>query len=682
MAKGQSGVRPWLVAALILVGIVIVCAIAAWVFRKPAATALTERWCRSQQFECTLEVTQLGLSGLEVKSLKMVAANGDVPFEASHARIELEWPSLFSPVPTRVTLKSPVLRGQYQSEGEIPVRFSGLEDLIPSGGSSSAAPPDVAIEDARFELATPAGPLVASGRFEGSVPFNGDAYLEIQPTKLASGDAQLELRKAVADLSITGLRVDGTIVIELVEVAFDGLAAENLTASLHMAGTLQPAATWSFKADELSYRDLSLTGADLSGEAQLRAPGMDKREGALSTLQSFALSGTIRALAAPDVTAGEASVSIEATRESSSRMEADYAFEIQNALTAGHTSDRATLTGHTVVSDTLEEFESNGDFIAEGISLSSDVRDLIESKVNMSAPLEGHSKALANWLVRTASQFTLGGEFDARWAGEADWSLVAHESLNLRAANGSTLSLRSQDTHPALNLSPDGLELSGLLSLAGGSAPRLAAHLKTLRVGPDRSVDAQLGGVSLKPWTADDLTLAGEFNEIDLSTAGAAPRIKAVGEISVDGTLYGMDHENTRLFGGFDAVLDAAGIRVQSFKTRCLGLDTRAIAVGGGFGIGDTALQLCPVDGRLVSRTAGVASGRFEMGTVSVPFSSQSTEGVLTLEKGLLDWRAGERASISIRSDRMSLPLTVGGKTLSVSSTEPLIRSVAITTAR
>ena len=90
------------------------------------------------------------------------------------AQIDLDWPGLLRPQPRRITVTSPILRGRYEAEGDIPVSFGGLESLAPGGQAPSADPPTVAVSDARLELSTPAGPLVVSGRFTGRLPLEGE----------------------------------------------------------------------------------------------------------------------------------------------------------------------------------------------------------------------------------------------------------------------------------------------------------------------------------------------------------------------------------------------------------------------------------------------------------------------------------------------------------------------------
>ena len=673
MAKQGSRARPWLLTALILLGGLLLLIAASWAFRRPLAGWAVSRWCTSQDFVCTLKVDALGPGGIEVRDLVMTAPDGSVPLQAAAARIDLDWPGLLQPQPRRVTVTRPVLRGQYEAEGDTPVSFGGLETLIPTSGAPSADPPTVAISDARLELSTPAGPLVVSGQFTGRLPYEGEVRAEIEPVELNTGDERLILKTGMVDLSFSGLRVDGDAALDLVEVEFEGLSVRDARLTLDMAGSLQPAASWTAGIGRLAYRGMSLTGADFSGEMKARGPSLGPREGALSGLDSLSVSGTVETIETTFLSAGHSDVSIDLSREGKDQLMADFALDSADLQQARLAARRATLSGQLHTEDSLSAFDASGDLVLEGAALSAPLREAISRRLALDIAFDAHADAFAGWLDRAASQFSFGSGVEARWGGEDAWSVVSTGTVTAKGPQGAVLTLAPQGTQPAVNLSDSGTELTGLLNLTGGTAPRIAALVRSLRFGGGTPLRIETGGASLKPWTAEGLTLAADLNEIGLTTAGAVPRLKAVGEIRVDGPLYGMGLSDTRLFGGVDAVFDKAGLRVQAYKTRCLGLDTTGVRVGGGISVADTTLQLCPIDGRVIQRSNGVASGRFDLSSVSIPFSSNSTDGMLSLEDATLDWRAGDRAAIVIEASRMSAPLAIGGKTLVVTSSDPTL---------
>ncbi|MEQ8558325.1 MAG: YdbH domain-containing protein [Henriciella sp.] len=673
MAARRSRIRPWLVGAGTFLGICLLAVGLAWVFRMPLAGWATRSWCNANDFECQLDVTALDLSGLEVRNLRMSATGGNVPLEAARARIDLTWNGLFTPVVTRVDVLQPTLRGRYTPEGEMPADFGGLETLIPSGGGGSTDLPDVSIDGATIELDTPAGPVRLNGSFSGKLPYQGRLQAKIEPVELSSEGNRLVIRRGEVDLDYVGIKLDGHADFELAEAEFDGLSARDVSLSLNMAETLQPQVEWQATINRLNYRDISVEQADASGMLKPQLDSDPQENGVLAAITKATLSATVSAFDAPFATTGPSNLTLDVTRDGKDTLEAEFALRSEALREARLSANRVTVSGTATTDNRASSLNARGKLVLEGAELGDTLKEAITSAVSFGPPVTAHSDALQAWLRRALSDFSLGSGLEARWRGGDDWSLVSDGTVSAKTPQGAALTIAPQDTHPAINLSPGHVELRGLLDLAGGNAPRLTALLRRASFGGGQPVEIETGGVSLKPWTANGITLAADLNEISLTTAGDSPRLRTVGEVNIDGRLYSMGFSDTRLFGGVDAVFDRSGVRVQTYKTRCIGLDTGGVLLSGGFGIGDTSFQLCPIDGRVVRQSNGVASGRFDLGSVSVPFTSNSTSGTLGLESALLDWQAGQRAALSIKAGAMQLPLEIGGETLTIAATTPTL---------
>ncbi|MEQ9316357.1 MAG: YdbH domain-containing protein, partial [Henriciella sp.] len=85
------------------------------------------------------------------------------------------------------------------------------------------------------------------------------------------------------------------------------------------------------------------------------------------------------------------------------------------------------------------------------------------------------------------------------------------------------------------------------------------------------------------------------------------------------------------------------------------------------------SLQLCPRDGRVVRPISGGSAGTIDLGAASVPFRSENTSGTLALEDAVLDWAATKTAKVDLKGSRMSLPMEIGDKTLTIASNAPAI---------
>ena len=673
MAKGKSRIRPWLYALLAVLGLALLAVLLAWVFRRPIAAELTKRWCAGEGFECSLQVSAIELSHIEVRDLRMTGANSATPLEAALARVELEWPGFGVPKPTEVTILAPVLRGRYAPNEEPQFVFGGLETLAQGGGSPSTDLPAIKVSDARIEMETPAGPVVLTGTFEGQLPFEGTLKAEIEPVELETDGNRLTLSEGRVDVSFVGLKIDGTASLNLAEAAFEGLSVRSAALSMEVTGQLQPQIDWSASVEALSWRDISIAGSSLTGTLQTRLPGPGKRDGLLADIKSLVLSGQFSTLETPQLASGPSDITVDMQRQGRDALEADFALRSEAVRAGPARAGKLTVSGRAQLDDAATEITASGDLTAEGAALDEALRHSLRASLSPVRPVEAHASALAAWLDQAMSAFSLGTGFNARWAGGQDWSVVSADKVTVRDVRGATASLTPQDTHPALNISDGTVEAAGVFDLSGGTAPRITALVRSARLNGGKFTALETGGVSIRPWTAGGLTLAADLNEISLDNSGSVPRLKTVGEIQLDGPLYGLTFEQSRVFGGFDAVFDSSGVRIQAHRTRCLGFSTSGIVLSGSVSVGETALQLCPVDGRIVRQSAGIASGAFELGSVSVPFDSNSTAGVLELEEATLAWRAGQKAALTIEAGRMSLPLEIGGKTLVITSASPTL---------
>ncbi len=653
----------WL--GLVLLTIVLA-GLGVWIFRKPVAVSLAKNWCRSQALTCELSVSGLSLGRASVDGLKISSASGEIPFEAEHAQIELSWPGLFTPRIDLVELSGPIVRGRYGADGS--TSFGGLEKLGGGGGGSGELP-QVRIEDARIELATPAGPLAMTGRLSGQLPFQAELHAEIEPAELQTGDNRLVLRKGVVDLSLVGVKIDGDAEFDLAEARFETVSAQDIRLTASMADSLRPTVNWTAEIGLLARAGLRLDMAKLDGNLSLAIAKKDADDGLIGRIQSAALSGTADALQWQDITSGTLSVTMNASRTTPTAMSVDYALKAAGLSRTEMRAEKTTLSGSAEISNDLSDIRADGDLVVEGASLPEDFRRSLLSGLVSGPPMDAHLAALRSGLGKALANFSTGAGFSFRQPKGGGWSLVTTTALNAKSANGAALGIEPHDTRPAINIADDTIEASGVVTLAGPGMPKLAADLELAHIaGGD--IRAEAGGVALAPWRVDGLSIAATLNELNFERIEGQPRVQTVGEMRLDGPLYGMTFAETRLFGGVDAVL-GTGLRVQTYKTKCLGLDTDGIHSDSGLEIDAVKLQLCPRDGRVVRRSGKDVVGTVDVDDIALPFTSTDTSGVLTLDDAVLDWSAGQRVRLDATANRMGLPLTIGEKTLQISAASP-----------
>ncbi|WP_300377151.1 YdbH domain-containing protein [Henriciella sp.] len=648
---------------------IVLAVLMAWIFRLQLAGWGAQQWCRANSLECELDVTALDLSGLEVSGLALTNEAQETPLQVQDATVKWRWDGFFSPTVTVIELDRPILRGRYAPDRERQIAFGGLESLSGNGGGSTPSP-DLSVKNATVELETPAGPLALNGAFSGNLPYEGRFKADISPTELTSGSNRLVVQEGMADITFDGLRIDGEARLQLSEAAFEGLSARNVRATADISGMLLSQINWAVDLESFQYGDTLIEGLDISGAVKPRTLGTDADKGWLAGIKNAEATGSLENITTPAISTGPSTLGLDLERTGPDRIRMEIALTGE-AVTHAHGSvGRLTVSGTAFTDNATTTTTLNGDVVADDASLSPDTRDALLSVLRSGPPLEQHAEALQVWLGDSLGSLSFGSGFMARFAAPSDWSVNSERSLSLKAANGASLMLEPHETRPALNVEPGRVELSGVLNLAGGGAPDVTAHIKSARFESEEPAVIHAGGISLKPWTASGLTFAADLNELSLTARNGTPRLQTVGELRLDGPLYGISVKEARLFGGIDAMLDSSGIRAQTFQTKCLGVDISGLSLNGGYSIGETAFQLCPVDGRVVRQSNGVAGGRIDLGSLTLPFTGQDTRGELALESAQLDWQAGESAKLAIQADAVRLPLEIGGDQLNVASTQ------------
>lgn len=666
MKSGLLNWRKWpfwlgLVALLVVFSLVL-----AWLFRIQIAHYAVQRWCQSQALTCTAKINDLGLSNLRVTGVEVATQTGDVPFEAGEARIGLDWPGLFRPVVTDILLRSPVLRGTFTEDNEI--TFGGLEKLA-SGDSSSDTSPAFEMTNIRIEMATPAGPLVLTGQASGQMPMRVDLQADVEPVRLETGGNRLDIREGNVDLSLIGIKLSGHAEFELAEAAFANLAASDIKLSANMQDGLLPALDWAFSAGTFQRPGLSLSDAEFEGTLALKSPQNDEEISPwLSRIKSGTVEGTVAALSWRETFAEAVSFTLDTARDRSGELGAGYGLIVSGLERPDIAAEELTLSGDFKVDDALSVINAHGDLSVSGARVPGEYRSSLLSRLSLGGPFQAHSDALRAALSAALEEFSGGTGFELTIDESGYWSLVSTRVISAKSADGTSVALTPKPAKPALNIADEGVELAGLVTLDGPRVPKIAMDLTRASLAPDLIIET--GGLTLSPWTVDGLTIASEVSELHFERAEGVPRLQTIGELRIRGKLYGQAFGDTRLFGGIEAA-GGSSLRVQTFRTRCLGFNTAGIRTGAGYALEPVNLELCPRDGRVVRPIPGGSAGTIDLGKLELPFRGENTSGTLSLQNAVLDWSATRTARLDLKGSEMSLPLTIGEKTLIVASAEP-----------
>ncbi|MEM5515519.1 YdbH domain-containing protein [Henriciella sp. AS95] len=662
--------RKWQFWLGLVVLLLVLTLVSAWLLRVQIAQYGVRQWCQSQSLTCSASISDLGFSRIRATSVSVKSATDEVPFEAEEAVIALDWPGLFKPAVKSVELRSPILRGTYSEDA---ITFGGLEKFA-SGESSSAAAPSFNVRDARIELMTPAGPVAMTGEASGQMPLQVDLQAEIEPVELETDGNRLDIREGSINLSIVGLKIAGQAEFELAEATFDTLEASDIKLSANMEEGILPAIDWSASASAFERPGLSLSDAEFAGTLSLANP-LEKAENAswLSRIKTGTAEGSVRSLKWLDNSADAIELTLE-TERADSKLKTNYGLIVSGVDRPDVTADELTLSGDATSDDTFKTVDARGDLSFKGVSIPPAYRADLLSSLQLGGPFEAHSAALRRALSDALVDVGGGTGFKLTLEDGGYWSVVSTRAMSIKSADGTHLAINPQNAKPALNVADEGVELAGLVTLDGPHVPKLVVDLSRASLGSDLTIET--GGVTLSPWTAGGLTLSSDLNEVHFERADGTPRLQAVGELRVDGKLYGQDFAKTRVFGGIDAA-GGSSLRVQTLREPCLGFDTQGIRTGADYAIEPVSLQLCPRDGRVVRPVAGGSAGTIDLGAVKLPFRGESTSGTLSLQQAVLDWSATSTARLDLKGQQMSLPLQIGEKTLIINSTEP---EIALTT--
>ncbi|WP_169332266.1 intermembrane phospholipid transport protein YdbH family protein [Henriciella marina] len=653
-----------------VLGLILLALCLAWLFRQSILGQVAKSWCQSNELECIFEIDRVSFSGAELSQVSITNRQGKTPIEADEIDVELDWPSAFMPSVRAVRAERPVLRAEYTSEGNF--EFGGLED-IGNGRSNNNANieiPDISVKDARIELMTPAGQINLTGDVSGELPFQAEIHARIEPVELNTEDGQLVVEEGRADITLVGATLRGSARLNVRTARFETLEASDIVIDAEMAQSLRPRVDWKIAAGELQSDAFFARAIDASGTVGvMMGESEDDDAGPLGLIRSISLSGDTGLLRWQTYEAEQTSVTLDASRKGGSDLTGDFAMEAQGLASDTVLADEMTLSGEGTLSDNLDLASIDGDFTASGASIPEDVRNQLLAAVQSGPPFSGHGAALRSGFDAALQAFKTGAGYSFRLKEDASWSLASNGNLAVSAANGARLALAQVESQPAVSISCEGITLGGILSMSGPSLPTLTADVQQATINGD-GIGIDAGGIDLSPWTASGLTLSSELGQLNVSNSSGEPRIRTVGSATVSGRLFGQDFAPTTIFGGVDALI-ADSLRVQSYSTRCIGIDSGGFSAPDSLRVGGFISELCPTDGRLVRRANGALTGELSIAELSIPFESNDTSGTLSFRDALLDWRAASSASVSLTGEEMTASMQIGDNSLEISAAEP-----------
>ncbi|RIJ23934.1 hypothetical protein D1224_06700 [Henriciella barbarensis] len=662
--------RPWVTTSCAVVGLILLAVGTAWLLRQSIARHYTERWCASNELTCRFEIDRLNFSGVILSDISVANQTGKVPLEAGNLEVALDWPGLFSPSIQLVDVEDPVIRLDYNSDGS--VTLGGLEDIAASDSSADTPLdiPAIRLRNARLEIATPAGEIEMYGDVNAQLPLQAEIHARAEPADLRTEQGRLKIKEGRLDLSIIGAAVQGSARFQLDEARFDAYRGRGILLDASLSPSLRPSLEFTLEAEESAAQDFAARDLRLTGTAGLNPGKLDTDEhGAIGFLRSLAISADAATLRFKMHEMTSPTLTLDAGRARSGPLEGTLAIDTEAAMLAGISLGRSTLTGEGEVGDRLEKVELAGDLTIADASLPAAMSRDILSPLRSGPPFTAHGTSLRSGLAAAMAQFRLGTSYRFGFEQGDGWTLETSDKITATAANGAQFSLSPAETERVLTTSNGRAELSGVASLKGPSLPSVDAYVKQANISAG-GVLLETGRLRIAPWRADGLTLSTNLEQLVLNTQAAEPGLQAVGTANISGQMFGLDFADTSVFGGVDARLSEP-LRVQSFRTRCIGLKSDGFTSPDTLRVGAFMTELCPQDGRLLRRANGAISGQLGVASLELPFESESTSGTLALTDGVLDWRAASTARLNLTGRQMMADLKIGENTLVIAAARP-----------
>ena len=668
----RTGKR-WLFIGLLLFLLAAIAIVLIWTNRNSIAERYLTNWCAEQGITCSAHFAELNLDKVQLHDVE-VRSGGEVPVVIGRLTILTQWPEFFKPVVTEVRADGPILRAS-MAEGEL--SFYGLEDLFADNSAdedSGAKPievPELNITNGRLHLATVAGDL--NGQFElvGKPLAHGTANLSIDPVELQSGDNIVKTSAADLSLIFQDSALVGSVELVLDRVISEGAIVENaiIQADLAEQGD-QIALEMRGRLDKYRSDEFNADAVMLVASAGLLKIEEFSPQALLNALGQTSVHVNAENIAAADTALSSAEFNGELNRSARGGLEGPVALQAKNVAFEMGTAGQLGVSGDTYIDlHNKERFEFVGDVTVQQGKVSPGIREPLVAMLDLPEPATSHARQMRRAVGNALGDFDVGLRLDGKVEGEA-WSLVAHRPTAFQSASGLKISIDPGGDDQWLGLEPNKIDLSGKVSVSGGGAPALETFID-LTSGAGAEDQLEFNNLILAPWRSNGVTVQADIPSLRLGL-GSSVGIDVNGEVQVSGSVFGLEMQPTRLIGQVSAAEGREGWRVQTRDNSCIGFDTRGFAAGT-LKVADTALSLCPVDGRFVRQENGQSVGQIMLGDLRVPFETGDASGELGVSNAALEWFAGDDIRLFVNGDNFSFPLQYSGEDLTISSVRPVV---------
>ncbi len=662
----------WLVTALLVAALL--AAGAGWLMRERLAQWLVSHWCQERALTCEAQFEQVQFGAIGLSQLR-VRNGGEVPLETGPVAIGLEWPGLFRPQVTSLSVDQPVLRVRY--DGDM-INAHGLAALLP--GDSGAPPgkwPQIEIAGGRAEIDTPAGRLVGSFSASASSADNIEAQVHISPARLASPEGEIEWTRGDIELRLRDGSASGEARLQLDrarlgEIAIEDARLEARLAPMHASGVI--ALDWSGELASAAWRSGQLSGVRTSGSAQVARVEMSGPRALLAAVDKALFSVEAGAAALGDASAQDARLDVDLSATGSG-LSGPLAFEARDAHYRGHRAGEVATTSQAVIgadgSGSLD-----GRLVLKATTAAPSLRDEITRSLATDGVLQAHAQVIGKQLNDALGDFDVGLQVALDVPASGDWAFSGAGPTLLRAANGLTARIEPFGNGRWIETAGSTFELRGDIALRHqASGLDVSGRVGRLQSSPE-GLELIAENLVMRRFEANDLAIALDLENLAYTRRDDQLRALASGSVTIDGQLPGARLSATSLFGGIDAVRGVEGWRIQTRGARCLGLDT-AGATFQSVRLGQVAIALCPEDGRFLQQRGGHPEGVVSIGNLVLPFSTIRASGDIAMEAARLEWVMDGGLYTRLSASNLAFGLETGGETLQIDARAPTLEASA-----
>lgn len=650
--------RPWVWVAAAAMFLLVLFALA-WVFRSTIASGILSQYCASRDLSCRADVSKLTFGRVEARSVEIGPARQAPSLVAGKINANLVWSGL-NPAASEVVIDSiDVTLGFDGSELDL----RGLDRL---GGGGGGPAPVLSIVNGDLTIETPAGQI--QGRFSGGgrLPDQFEAQLDLVPAQLSTSEGRVELESGRAILTNDAGSLSGEVELNLSRFETADTELENVLVRINR-GDQDDLIAWLITAQRLDWQTRRIETLDASGFVSLASGGDNGLFGRVDRIEGAGTSGAVQSNA--HLAKESAFIfSVASGNDAGANLTAEVALLGLDGEIIG--AEDATLIYTGEINAVRRRVFGRGELIANGAALADRYAQDLFSGAADAGPLSAHLRQFERAYVGAASNFDTRLRFDADIDLDGQWQILIPSTVGLVSETGLIASLSPGLAGPVLSATSDGVTLSGVAAVSGGGLPALNADIRELSIS-DQGNSLRVGGLQLEPWRVSGTSVSARLNRAYLDWDMGEMSTSLIGELGLDGDVFGWRVANGRLFGSIDARTDAKGLRVQTLESDCLGLAFDAATGANTLTVGPLSTAICPQDGRLLEQTIGDSQGRLQMADIELPLSGANLTGTARMARTNLNWRAGDALILNLETPRAELDLKIAGRSLLVEANAP-----------